>query len=164
MERIISPAERQEKRNASRMRFGRMWTSKIRKREAPEATAHRTYALLYSSSVLVFTSLIIRRIRETVRATGLYQLDHPQNEGDCESHHHGGNTVAPSADENNEVGDGRNGSNRIQNTFKQYIASRFSLAQQKAEQDTDRWPSRRPSRIPTVMTMAEPIRTMPSVV
>src|SRR5699024_7947492 len=59
-------------------------------------------------------------------------------EGDCESHHHGGNTVAPSADENNEISDGRNGSNCVQNTFKQYIASRFSLAQQKAEQDTDR--------------------------
>ena len=78
MERIISPAERQEKRNASRMRFGRMWTSRTRKREAPEATAHRTYALLYSSSVLVFTSLIIRRMRETVRATTMVETLLPQ--------------------------------------------------------------------------------------
>ena len=36
------------------------------------------------------------------------------------------------------VGDGRNGGNCVQNTLKQYIASGFSLAQQKTEQDTDR--------------------------
>ena len=68
---------------------------------------------------------------------GLYQLDHPQDKGDCKGHDHGGNTVAPCADENNEVSDGWNGGNRIQNTLKQYIATRFSLAQQKAKQDTD---------------------------
>ena len=55
-----------------------MWTSRMRKREAPDATAHRTYALLYSSSVLVFISLIIRKIRETVRATTMVETLFPQ--------------------------------------------------------------------------------------
>lgn len=55
-------------------------------------TAQRTYALLCSSSFR------------------LYQLNHPQDK-ETESHNHGGYTIAPGADKDNKISNGRNSSN-----------------------------------------------------
>ena len=43
----------------------------------------------------------------------LYQLNHPQDKGNCKSHNHGGYTIAPGADKDNKISNGRNGSNCI---------------------------------------------------